>query len=76
MDITDTKIVQLPALLMFVVFQEFVFKKHIQLAHNMSSDQYTNNFGSSAVNLQLHTCKASQLWPPPLEMRNADNGEA
>jgi len=37
--------------------EEFVFKKHIQLAHNMSSDQYQNNFGSSAVNLQLHSCK-------------------
>lgn len=37
--------------------EEFVFKKHIQLTHGMTADQYQNNFGSPAVTLQLHVCK-------------------
>ena len=43
------------------ILQEFVFKKHIQLTHSMSTEEYHNNFGSPAVSLQLHSCKVSAL---------------
>jgi hypothetical protein len=40
--------------------QEFVFKKHIQQAHSLSPEEYTNNYGSPAVQLKLHNCKVTR----------------
>merc|ERR1719220_1209800 len=37
--------------------EEFMFKKHILTAHNMSTEEYQNNFGDPALVKQLHICK-------------------
>merc|ERR1712228_256824 len=37
--------------------EEFMFKKHIMTAHNMSPEEYQNNFGDPALVKQLHICK-------------------
>merc|ERR1712130_733776 len=37
--------------------EEFMFKKHILTAHNMSTEEYQNNFGDPAIVKQLHICK-------------------
>ena len=39
--------------------EEFMFKKHILTAHNMTPEEYQNNFGDPALVMQLHICKVS-----------------
>ena len=39
--------------------EEFMFKKHILTAHNMTPEEYQNNFGDPAIVKQLHICKVS-----------------
>jgi hypothetical protein len=47
--------------------QEFVFKKHIQQAHSLSPEEYTNNYGSPALSIKLHKCKVGN------QMQNYNN---
>lgn len=37
--------------------EEFMFKKHILTEHNMSAEEYQNNFGDPAIVKQLHICR-------------------
>ena len=39
--------------------EEFMFKKHILTSHNMSTEEYQNNFGNPALVKQLHICKVT-----------------
>jgi predicted transcriptional regulator len=42
--------------------EEFMFKKHILTAHNMSTEEYQNNFGNPALVKQLHICKVGPSY--------------
>ena len=45
---------------LFVV-QESVFKSHVETVHDMGADEYSNNFGTPALSLQLYTCLVRRI---------------